>query len=195
MHANAVRVGMPAWDEKDQAMARGVQRMMSRPDSRLHTRVPPLRSPEEAAAASSGTGSDDIGDVTWTVPSVTLYYPANIPGTPGHNWADAIAMATPIAHKGVIAGAKVQAMTLLDLLTRPELVEQAWKYFREVQTKDTKYEPLLRPQDQPAIWLNKATMDKYRPEMTKYYYDRSRYKTYLDQLGIKYPTVRSASSQ
>lgn len=28
---------------------------------------------------------------------------------PGHNWANAIAMATPIAHKGVVAGANVQA--------------------------------------------------------------------------------------
>jgi aminobenzoyl-glutamate utilization protein B len=33
-------------------------------------------------------------------------------------------------------------------------------------------------------------MEKYRPEMKKFYYDPSRYKTYLDQLGIKYPTVR-----
>jgi aminobenzoyl-glutamate utilization protein B len=33
-------------------------------------------------------------------------------------------------------------------------------------------------------------MEKYRPEMKKYYYDPSRYPTYLDQLGIKYPTVR-----
>ena len=47
-------------------------------------------------------------------------------------------MATPIAHKGVTAGAKVVAMTMIDLLTKPELVDQAWKYFRDVQTKDTK---------------------------------------------------------
>ena len=33
-------------------------------------------------------------------------------------------------------------------------------------------------------------MAKYRPEMKKYYYDPTKYKTYLDQLGIKYPTVR-----
>jgi aminobenzoyl-glutamate utilization protein B len=33
-------------------------------------------------------------------------------------------------------------------------------------------------------------MAKYRPEMKKYYYDSGKYKTYLDQLGIKYPTVR-----
>ena len=45
-------------------------------------------------------------------------------------------MATPIAHKGATAGAKVQAMTMLDLLLKPELVDQAWDYFRNVQTKD-----------------------------------------------------------
>ncbi len=192
MHANAMRVGMPAWDANDQTMARGVQRMMGQPDSGLHTAVPPLRSPEDAAKASTGTGSDDIGDVTWTVPSVTLYYPANIPGTPGHNWADGIAMATPIAHKGVIAGAKVQAMTLLDLIMAPKLVSDAKSYFTSVQTKTVKYRPLIGPTDQPATWLNAEKMARFRSEMRKYYYDPSKYDTYLQQLGIKYPTVSSA---
>ena len=99
-------------------------------------------------------------------------------------------MATPIAHKGVIAGAKVQAMTVLDLLMRPELVSQAWDYFRNVQTKGVTYTPLIRPEDKPAIWLNEETMARYRPELKKYYYDPAKYKTYLEQLGIKYPTVR-----
>jgi aminobenzoyl-glutamate utilization protein B len=189
MHANAMRVGMPKWDADDQAMAKGVQRMMERPDSGLRTVVPPLRSPEEAAKASSGTGSDDIGDITWSVPSVTLYYPANIPGTPGHNWADGIAMATPIAHKGVVAGAKVQAMTLLDLIMQPKLIADAKTYFTTVQTKTIKYYPLMAPTDMPATWLNAEKMAKYRDEMRKFYFDANKYETYLQQLGIKYPTV------
>ena len=86
-------------------------------------------------------------------------------------------MATPIAHKGATAGAKVQAMTMLDLVLKPALVDQAWDYFKNVQTKDIKYEPLIRPQDKPAIELNKATMEQYRPELKKFYYDPSRYKT------------------
>ena len=137
-----------------------------------------------------GGPSDDIGDVSWNVPTVTLRYPANIPELPGHNWANAIAMATPIAHKGVTAGAEVQAMTIVDLLTRPELVKEAWDYFNNVQTKDQKYVPLIGPDDKPAIWMNAKTMDEYRPEMRKYYYDPTKYKSYLEQLGIKYPTVR-----
>ena len=125
---------------------------------------------------------------------MTLRFPSNIPGLPGHNWANAISMATPIAHKGATAGAKVQAMTMLDILTRPELVQQAWDYFRNVQTKDRKYMPFITENDPPATWLNKAILDKYRPEMQKYYYDPTKYKTYLEQLGIKYPTVRATST-
>ena len=77
------------------------------------------------------------------MPTVTLSYPANIPGLPGHNWSSGIASATPIAHKGVVAGAKVQAMTILDLLTKPELIKGAWDYFNNVQTKDVKYIPFI----------------------------------------------------
>jgi aminobenzoyl-glutamate utilization protein B len=141
-----------------------------------------------------GGGSDDIGDISWNVPTVTLRYPSNIPGGPGHNWANAISMATPIAHKGVIAGAKVQAMTILDILVHPDLVDKAKDYFKE-QTKDVKYQTFIRPGDKPAIWLNKKIMDEYRPRMKAFYYDPSKFPTYLDQLGIKYPTVRPSSGQ
>ena len=192
MYANTERVGMPQWSANDQTMARGVQRMLGVPDSGLHTKVPPLRTPEEAAAIATAYGSDDIGDVSWTVPTITLYYPANIPGTPGHNWADGIAMATPIAHKGVVAGAKVQAMTVLDLMLQPKIVADAWDYFRNVQTKSVQYRPLIAPTDQPAIWLNAEKMARYREAMRKYYYDPKRYRTYLEQLGVTYPTVPNA---
>jgi aminobenzoyl-glutamate utilization protein B len=188
--ANIQAVGMPKWSNEDQQLARALQKELKNPTEEGLLPAPRdgLRGPVEN---NTGGGSDDIGDISWNVPTVTLRYPSNIPGLPGHNWANAISMATPIAHKGVTAGAKVQAMTILDLVIRPELVDQAWDYFRNVQTKDQKYEPIIRPQDEPAIWLNKATMEKYRPEMRKYYYDPSRFKTYLDQLGIKYPTVRA----
>ena len=191
--ANIQKVGLPQWSADDQQLAKALQKELKNPQAEgLRTKLrETLQGP---VTENNGGGSDDIGDISWNVPTVTLRYPSNIPGLPGHNWANAISMATPIAHKGVTAGAKVQAMTILDLVMRPELVEQAWTYFRDVQTKDTKYEPLLRPQDQPAIWLNKATMEKYRPEMKKYYYDPSRYKTYLDQLGIKYPTIKTTAS-
>jgi len=73
-------------------------------------------------------------------------------------------------------------------VTKPALIEDAWKYFREEQTKDVKYVPLIAPTDQPVITLNKKIMADYREEMKKIYYDASKYDTYLEQLGIAYPT-------
>jgi aminobenzoyl-glutamate utilization protein B len=193
---NIEKVGLPQWSEQDQALAKAFQAELKQPVRGLATTVRPLAQPRaqtqdgDDESQPLGGGSDDIGDISWNVPTVTLNYPSNIPGGPGHNWANAISMATPIAHKGVIAGAKVQAMTILDILVHPELVQAAWDYFNNVQTKTVKYKSFLRPDDQPAIWLNKKTMELYRDRMKAMYYDPKKYDNYLEQLGIQYPTVR-----
>ena len=188
-YENIKAVGLPEWSEADQALAKAVQKELGSREQGLATRLGNLGQPVPESQ-NRGGGSDDIGDISWNVPTVTLRFPANIPGLPGHNWADSIAMATPIAHKGATAGAKAQALTIVDLLLKPALVERAWDYFRTVQTKTMKYEPLIRPQDQPAIDLNRDIMAKYRDEMRKFYFDPTKYKTYLEQLGIAYPTIR-----
>jgi aminobenzoyl-glutamate utilization protein B len=55
-----------------------------------------------------------------------------------------------------------------------------------------KYQPLIRPEDRPAIELNQGILARYRDQMRPFYYDAKKYKSYLEQLGIKYPTVRAA---
>jgi aminobenzoyl-glutamate utilization protein B len=194
MYANIEAVGLPQWTDEEQTLAKALQKELKVPETGLATKLQPLRGRESIPDEEKrGGGSDDIGDISWNVPTVTLNYPSNMQAGPGHNWANAISMATPIAHKGVAYGAKVMALTVIDLLTRPELVTQAWDYFHNVQTKNRKYVPLIRPEDKPAIWLNTQTMAKYRPEMKKYYYDPTKYKSYLEQLGIKYPVLRPTS--
>lgn len=189
MYQNIKKVGMPAWDEKDQTMAKGIQRTLGQPERGLNSGTGNISGPAPESQRMGG-GSDDIGDVSWNTPTITLRFPSNVPGLPGHNWSSSIAMATPIAHKGVVAGAKVQAMTLLDILSTPKLVTDAWDYFTNEQTKTTKYYPLIGPNDQPPIWLNREILLKYREDMKKFYYDPKKYKSYLEQLGITYPTVR-----
>ncbi len=192
MQANIEKVGLPQWSEADQTLAKALQHELKVPEVGLATKIAPLRGRELIPDEEKrGGGSDDIGDISWNVPTVTLRFPSNMAAGPGHNWANAISMATPIAHKGIQVGAKVVALTVIDFLMKPELTTQAWDYFRNVQTKTTKYVPLIRPTDKPAIWLNESIMAKYRPEMKKMYYDPTKYKNYLEQLGITYPTVRT----
>jgi aminobenzoyl-glutamate utilization protein B len=195
MHANIQQVGLPTWSDDDIALAKATQRVMNVPEIGLAAGpIGPLRGRERIPDEEKfGGPSDDVGDITWNVPTVTLSYPANFQAGPGHNWANAIPMATPIAHKGVNAGARVVALTAIDLILRPELVKQAREYFENVQLKQRKYVPFIRPDDQPATYLNKETMERFRPEMRKYYFDTTKYKTYLEQMkaqfGYSYPVV------
>jgi len=194
MYKNIKQVGMPVWSEADRQLAAAVQRLVDAPKvdeegmavKGLTDKIDTLRG---SVPFSWGGGSDDIADISWNVPTIVLWYPANIPGTKGHHWADAIAMATPLAHKGTLAGAKATALTLIDLITTPKILDSAKSYFTHVQTRDQKYIPFITSKDPPPIYLNTETMAKYREEMKKYYYDPTRYKTYLDQLGITYPTL------
>src|SRR5262245_38675623 len=184
---NIEAVGMPQWSDADQTLAKALQTEIKAKVEGLKTKPKGLDGPKEVVM---GGGSDDVGDISWNLPMVYLRFPANIPNLPGHSWENAVAMATPIAHKGSTAGAKVQAMTALDFMLKPELVKQAWDYFTNVQTKEIKYQPLINPSDQPAIEMNKEKMEQFAPQLKKYHYDPARYKTYLEQLGVQYPTVR-----
>ena len=190
MQENIEAVGLPEWSDDDQTLARAVQAELGNEEQPgLATSIGPLPEP---IIESQGGFSDDLGDISWHVPTVTLRFPSNIPGLPGHHWASAVAMATPIAHKGATAGAKVQAMTVLDFLLQPDLGDEAWEYFREVQTKDTTYTPFIGTEDTPALHLNRAIMEQSGPQLEEHYFDPIRYDTYLEQLGIEYPTVRDS---
>ena len=189
MFENIQKVGLPEWTNDEQKLARAVQKEVNSPEQfdGLATKLNNLGVP--GTSFISG-GSDDIGDISWKVPTVRLEFPSNIPGLQGHHWSNAISMATPIAHKGVVAGAKVEAMTIMDFLLKPHLIDEAWQYFREEQGMKTEYVPMVTKDDSPAIYLNKDIMDEFRPKLEKFYYDETKYETYLDQLGIRFPVIR-----
>lgn len=186
MDHNIQAVGLPEWSPDDQRFARALQELMDAEEKDgLAVELEGIQEPPEEPVSG---GSDDIGDVSWNVPTVTLRFPSNV-RLQGHHWSSAMAMATPIAHKGATAGSKVLAATMLDLLQDASLVEDAWRYFREEQTKDIEYVPFIGPDDDPAIEKNAAIMAEFRERLKEYYYDPSRYDTYLEQLGIEYPQL------
>ena len=200
MYENIKKVGLPAWSPEDQMLAKATQKELeARKIEGLDLKLDSLGLPAGTAPTlmMGGQtyvpltgGSDDIADISWSLPTIVLRYPSNIPDLPGHHWSNAISMATPIAHKGIVAGAKAEAMTLLDMLLKPEIIKEAWAYYNDEQTKDQKYTPLISPKEFPAIYLNQKIMAEFKPKLEPYYYDPAKYKTYLDQLGITYPTLR-----
>ena len=184
LYSNIQKVGMPVWSEDDQTLAKAMQKEIGNKVDGLKTEIAKLELPKDDGNA----GSDDIAEVSWNLPTVVLRYPSNIPNLVGHHWSSGVAMATPIAHKGATAGAKAHAMTAIDLLMKPELIKAAWSYFAE-QTKETKWQSLIPEGVNAPIDLNQEKMARFRPEIEKLYFNPQKYKTYLEQLGIKYPTV------
>src|ERR1700720_430789 len=110
VQGNIDKVGMPRWSDDEQRFAREFQRSAGRPEVGLKTAVTPL------GGRPQGYSSNDSGDVSWTVPAGLLAFPAIVPGITIHEWHAAITPTSTIAHKGMTAGAKVLAASVLDLL-------------------------------------------------------------------------------
>jgi aminobenzoyl-glutamate utilization protein B len=188
MGKNIMRVGMPRWDNNDITLAKALQKELGVRETGLDTTANGVRAPNPNAVRTGG-GSDDIGDVSWVVPTAILSYPSNVPGMTGHHWSSAMAMATPIAHQGATAGAKVIATTVLDLLRDAALRADAESYFRDEQLRGTAYEPFIGPDDAPPIEKNREIMAEFKDRLRPLYYDPTRYETYLEQLGVRYPQL------
>ena len=193
MHANILEVGLPEWSEDDQELASAVQRELGNEEIGLPTEL--ANKELQEYDQGMGGGSDDIAEVSWNLPTVRLGYPGNLPNIIYHHWSASIAMATPIAHKGANYGARVIAMTAIDLLTQPDKVQEAWEYFREVTTKEQQWQSLIPEGIEPPIFLNEEKMARFRPALEKLRYDPSKYDTYLEQLGVKYPTIREPEAE
>ena len=193
MYENIKEVGLPEWSDDDNALALALQKEVNSPRQEgMPTELGELGRPVKNPVSG---GSDDIGDISWKLPTVTMRFPSNIPGLQGHHWSNAVAMATPIAHKGVISGAQALGMTIIDFLMDPQLVEDAWKYFREEQGMEIQYQPMVTEEDEPAIYLNTEIMEEFRPQLEPFYYDETKYGSYLEQLGIDYPTIRVSTEE
>lgn len=95
-------------------------------------------------------GSTDVGDVSFTVPTVGLYTATWVPGTPAHSWQAVAAGGTSIGVKGMMVAAKTMAMTGMDLFDDPAILKAAKKEFEEKRGADFEYIPLLGDRE-PAL--------------------------------------------
>ena len=91
---------------------------------------------------TAGGGSTDVGDVSYTIPTVGLSTATWVPGTPAHSWQAVSCGTTDIAAKGMLNAAKVMAMTAIDYFTQPAIIVKAKEEFIK-QKGDYKYQALL----------------------------------------------------
>lgn len=102
-------------------------------------------------SAYGGGGSTDVGDVSWVVPTAQVYTSCYAAGTALHSWQAVAQGKSSIAHKGMLAAAKVMAYVGAELLLNPELIERAKADWKEELDGETYPNPL--PADlKPSIW-------------------------------------------
>jgi len=163
---NIEHVGMPRWDEQEQSLARALQAAAGVPETGLRPELTPLTGPAKMIMASN-----DCGDVSWKVPMARLWFPGNVPGITYHHWSAGSALATSIAHKGAVAGAKALAASVADCFVDPAIVDEAKRTFAE-ETAGTQYVPMLPADQAPPVGANEELMKRFRPLLEKHYRER-----------------------
>jgi aminobenzoyl-glutamate utilization protein B len=155
-------VGIPRWSEEEESLSRELQEKTCVPVVGLQKEIKPLKE------ARQNTSCNDSGCVSWVVPTGRINIPANFPGYSAHTWAAGVALATTIAHKGEVYGAKVLAASMIDLFMDEVLLYRVKEAFRK-DIGETKYLSILPKDQAPPVDLNRSEMERWRPLMEKFY--------------------------
>ena len=138
MQANLDKVGGVNYTEEEIAFAKKIQPTMVAPiDIATAAQVKPLTYINEG-----NSGSTDVGDVSYALPTVGLRAATWVPGTAAHSWQAVASGGTEIGTKGMLVASKTMAMTAIDLMSNPLLLAKAMEEF--IKSKgDYKYKALL----------------------------------------------------
>lgn len=139
MHDNLSEVGGIEYTNEEKAFADKIAVTLGQEKADLATAkdIQPYKT--EARAY----GSTDVGDVSFTVPTVGFGTATWVPGTPAHSWQAVAAGGTSIGRKGMMVAAKTLTKTAIDLFKDKKLVETAKEEFIEKRGADFEYIPLL----------------------------------------------------
>lgn len=139
MQRNLVIVGGNKYTNDEIAFAKKLQATFSftAPAPEAAASIKPLKT-----VADAGGGSTDVGDVSYTVPTVGLRAATWVPGTPMHSWQAVACGGTEIGTKGMMIAAKTMALTAIDLFTNPTAIAKAKEEFKQA-ISNYKYEALL----------------------------------------------------
>ncbi len=112
--------------EFDTNLREEVQRMRAETGHAMNAFLAPLYQGEAFKA-----GSTDVGDVSWLTPTGQIHVASWPNGCPGHSWQNVSCDRTEIGHKAALCAGKVLAASAIDLLTKPEILQEARREFEK----------------------------------------------------------------
>jgi aminobenzoyl-glutamate utilization protein B len=131
---NIKKVGMPKWTEEEQKFVKAIQKGVGAEETGLPDDSVIENKPTGSPAVFVGGGSSDIGEVSLVVPLTSLRFPTSAPGAIGHHWTTTAVTGSTVAHKGVVAGAQVMAVSAIELMTNPDKIAEIKEDFKKMQT-------------------------------------------------------------
>ncbi|MHA1472284.1 MAG: M20 family metallopeptidase [Promethearchaeota archaeon] len=152
------KVGAPRFNKDDKAFANELKKSIPKNSVERYYKLIPPDMKEFAKAIFSqplskiiippigkgniDPGSTDVADVSWKVPLGEFGTACEIMGSPGHSWQNTATSGMSIGHKGMLTAAKILAISALDFMKNPELVEKALKEHNHAH-KDNPYKSPL----------------------------------------------------
>ena len=106
--------------------------------------------PYNSSINAKGSGSTDVGDVSFAIPTVGFNAATWVPGTPAHSWQAVAAGGTSIGLKGMVIAAKTITLTGMQLIDNPKLLEKAKEEFHLKRGQNFIYTPLIGERE-PAL--------------------------------------------
>ncbi len=106
-------------------------------------------------------GSTDVADVSWKTPTLEFETACNVLGAPGHSWQFVACCGSTLGHKSLVFAAKAMAGSVLDLLTRPELLNKAGAELKE-RLRGRTYEPVGEPGRKPPLEQAREIAEKLK---------------------------------
>ena len=142
MHQNLKTVGGVTYTPEETAFAEKISETFGEQKVPV-TNAALVKDFRDASESATSGGSTDVGDVSWTVPTVGLQTATWVPGSSAHSWQSTAASGMSIGQKGMIVAAKTLALTALDLYKSPALIEKARAEWTQKRGANFKYEALL----------------------------------------------------
>jgi len=139
MQVNLEKVGGVVYGEEEKAFAKKIQPSFigNVPDMETAATIKPL-----SYVVEGNSGSTDVGDVSYAKPTVGMGAATWVPGTPAHSWQAVASGGTNIGTMGMLVASKTMALTAIDLMSNPTLLNKATEEFNK-SIGDYKYKALL----------------------------------------------------
>ncbi len=139
MHENLSEVGGITYTDEEKVFADKIAKTLGMEKADLDV----AKNVQSYQTEARAYGSTDVGDVSFTVPTVGFGTATWVPGTPAHSWQAVAAGGTSIGRKGMMVAAKTLTMTAIDLFKDKKMIADAKAEFLEKRGANFKYVPLL----------------------------------------------------